>query len=69
VARYAPVPGLGGATSLFAGTGAADVAGGAIGASGAAQSAEGAAAAGAATQDYALVVNRCLERRGYVLLR
>lgn len=69
VARYAPGLGLGAATGLFTGTGAADAAGAAIGASGAAQSAQGAAAADAAAQDYVLVVNRCLERRGYVLLR
>lgn len=62
VARYMPVPGLGAAQGLWAGGAAAEAAGAATGA-------EGAAAAGQATQDYALVINACLQRRGYLLLR
>ncbi|WP_424363200.1 hypothetical protein [Methylocystis parvus] len=69
VARYMPVPGLGAANGLWAGGSAADVAGNMVGASGAAQGAQGAATAEMAASDYRLVIDRCLERRGYVLLR
>jgi hypothetical protein len=62
IARFMPVPGLGAAQGLWAGGSAAEAAGAAAGA-------EGAAAAGQATQDYILVINACLQRRGYVLLR
>jgi hypothetical protein len=62
VARYMPVPGLGAAQGLWAGGSAAEAAGSAAGA-------EGAAAAGQATQDYRLVIDACLQRRGYLLLR
>lgn len=68
-ARFMPVPGLGAANGLWAGGTAADIAGGAIGAQGAAASAEGAYAADAAAGDYALVVDACLRRRGYKMLR
>ena len=58
------VPGLG-----WAGANVASAAGSAIGAAGATASAQGAASAGMAANDYRLVIDRCLERRGYVLLR
>ncbi|WP_442756529.1 hypothetical protein ACNHKD_07940 [Methylocystis sp. JAN1] len=69
IARYMPVPGLGAANGLWAGGSAADAAGNLVGASGAAQGAQGAATAEMAASDYRLVIDRCLERRGYVLLR
>lgn len=69
IARYMPVPGLGAAQGLWAGGGAAEAAGAAISAQGASDSARAAAGAGMAADDYALVVTRCLQRRGYVLLR
>lgn len=69
IARYVPVPGLGAANGLWAGGSAANVAGNIAGASGAAQGAQGAATAEMAASDYRLVIDRCLERRGYVLLR
>lgn len=69
VARFMPVPGLGAAQGLWAGGTAANAVGGAMGAQGAATGVQGAVGAEMAAQDYALVVNRCLQRRGYVLLR
>lgn len=69
IARYVPVPGIGAANGLWAGGGAAEAAGAMIGAQGAAAGAQGAAGADMAAYDYRLVVDRCLERRGYVLLR
>ncbi|WP_051134106.1 hypothetical protein [Methylocystis sp. ATCC 49242] len=69
IARYVPVPGLGAANGLWAGGGAAEAAGAAIGSQGAAASAQAAAGADMAASDYRLVVDRCLQRRGYVLLR
>lgn len=62
IARYIPVPGFGAAQGLWAGGSAAEAAGAAAGA-------QGAAVADQATQDYILVINACLARRGYVLLR
>jgi hypothetical protein len=62
IARFMPVPGLGAAQGLWAGGSAAEAVGAAAGA-------DGAAAADQATQDYILVINSCLARRGYVLLR
>lgn len=62
IARYVPVPGWGAAQGLWAGGSAAE-------AVGSAAAGQGAATAEQAMQDYFLVVNACLERRGYLLLR
>jgi hypothetical protein len=57
-----PIPGLRAAQSAAAGGSAAS-------ATGDAANAQGTATASNAMQDYVLVVNSCLARRGYVLLR
>ncbi|BBU60872.1 hypothetical protein MSC49_08070 [Methylosinus sp. C49] len=62
IARFMPVPGLGAAQGLWAGGSAAE-------AVGSAAAGHGAMTAEQAMQDYVLVVNACLERRGYLLLR
>ncbi|CAN2535237.1 MAG TPA: hypothetical protein VIF40_00770 [Methylosinus sp.] len=62
IARYVPVPGWGAAQGLWAGGSAAE-------AVGSAAAGQGAMSADQAMQDYVLVVNACLERRGYLLLR
>lgn len=62
IARYMPVPGFGAAQGLWAGGSAAE-------AVGSAAAGHGAMTAEQAMQDYVLVVNACLERRGYLLLR
>lgn len=64
-----PVGNLGAARGLWAGGNAAGATGSAVAAQGAATASQGAARAGMAAQDYALVINACLQRRGYVLLR
>lgn len=69
IARYAPVPGLGAAGALWNGGGAAEAVGGAVSGGGAAAAAEGAAMAGAAADDYQLVIDSCLKKRGYKMLR
>jgi len=64
-----PAGNLGAARGLWAGGNAAGAAGSAVASQGAANAAQGSARAGMASEDYALVVNSCLRRRGYVLLR
>lgn len=59
---FIPVRGFNNAVNVARAGGAAQDIGGGIAAGGAARNAQ-------ATEDYALVVNNCLRRRGYVLLR
>ena len=59
---FIPVRGFGNAVNVARAGGAAQDLGGGIAAGGAARNAQ-------ATEEYALVVNNCLSRRGYILLR
>ena len=63
------VPSLSGANNLFAGSSAANSLGGAVAAGGAARQAAAGAAAGQAAGDYQLVIDNCLMKRGYRMLR
>lgn len=62
IARSLPVPGFNTAQGLWMGGSAAE-------AVGSAAAEQGAATAEQAMNDYVLVINSCLARRGYVLLR
>lgn len=64
-----PIPGFTVARNVFAGGTAADAVGGAVAAGGAAKQAQAGAAAGAAADDYQLVIDNCLMKRGYRFLR
>jgi hypothetical protein len=69
IASVLPIPGFTAARNVFAGGVAADAVGGAVAAGGAAKQAEAGAAAEDALDRYQLVVDNCLIRRGYKLLR
>ena len=69
IATSLPIPGFSAARNVFHGGTAAEAVGDAIGGGGAAKAAAAGAAANDAVATYQLVIDRCLSRRGYVLLR